>query len=299
MKKMKFTLGTTVLLLALLLTGKSWSQCSASFTFASSPSGMFMFGSTGTSTAVISNYWWLFGDGTSGYGITVNHVYNGNGTYTVTHGIGDSLTCSSTTTAIISVTNAPCTANTTFSMVKDSVTTLTWNAYPSYPFGVGSVTWVWGDGSTSNSLYPSHTYSVAGTYSICVIVTATCGATDTTCLNSSIYRSSESAAMITVHVLAKTGSTTGIEKYRNSLSDALLWPNPVSDKLHLQINKTATNQYKLELYDIKGKLVKAERITISDGNAGAEIDTGFLEKGLYVISLSDGTNQKTLRLVKE
>jgi PKD repeat protein len=298
MKKTKFTFGT-VLLLAFLLSGQSWSQCSASFTSASSPSGGVLFGSTGTSTAVISNYWWLFGDGTSGYGSSVTHMYNGNGTYTVTHGIGDSTTCSSTATAIISVTNAPCTANTVFNMVKDSVTALTWDAYPAYPFGVGSVTWVWGDGSTSNSMYPSHTYSAAGTYSICVIVTATCGATSTTCVNSAIYRSSESGAMITVRVLPKTGSTTGIQKYQDSFTEVQLWPNPVNDKFRLQINSTAVKQYKLELYDIKGKLIKTEHIAMDNGNSGTEIDTGFLEKGLYVLSLSDGANQKTLRLVKE
>ncbi|GAA4461916.1 hypothetical protein GCM10023093_07520 [Nemorincola caseinilytica] len=41
--------------------------------------------------------------------------------------------------------------------------------------GVDSVRWSFGDGGTSTSLAPSHTYSMAGTYTVCVRVYSPCG----------------------------------------------------------------------------------------------------------------------------
>jgi len=64
---------------------------------------------------------------------------------------------------------------------KDTALANTWNAYPNYSAQVTNATWNWGDGTSTQGLYPSHMYSTTGTYSICVQVFDIKGCTTPQC----------------------------------------------------------------------------------------------------------------------
>ncbi len=123
---------------------------------------------------VTGSWLWDFGDGNTSTQQNPTHIYAAPGTYTV---------CLTSTNSCIS------------DSVCQSVTVCS-PPTPSYTFNANSLTvdftdgstvsggtsWLWdlGDGNTSTQQNPSHTYSAAGTYTVCLTVTDGC-ATDSVC----------------------------------------------------------------------------------------------------------------------
>ena len=70
--------------------------------------------------------------------------------------------------------------------------------------------------------------------------------------------------------------------------DISIYPNPSSDTVYIDGNYT---QLKVVVYDILGKQVMNKSITNS-------IDISQLEKGVYILQLSDGVKLTTQRIIK-
>ena len=70
--------------------------------------------------------------------------------------------------------------------------------------------------------------------------------------------------------------------------DISIYPNPTSDIVYFDGNYS---QLKVVVYDILGKQVIKESITNS-------VDISQLEKGVYILQLSDGTKLTTQRIIK-
>lgn len=89
--------------------------------------------------------------------------------------------------------------------------------------GVDSVRWTFGDGGTSTSLSPVHTYTGAGTYSTCVRVYTACGMDmhcseiSTTCVATPLSSFSDTGKL--VHGFTYTGSTTGLDSVKWNFGD--------------------------------------------------------------------------------
>ena len=81
-------------------------------------------------------------------------------------------------------------------------------------------------------------------------------------------------------------STAGVDD-QNQL-DISIYPNPTSDIVYIEGNYT---QLKAVVYDILGKQVIKESIT-------NHIDISQLEKGVYILQLSDGVKLTTQRILK-
>ena len=72
-------------------------------------------------------------------------------------------------------------------------------------------------------------------------------------------------------------------------SDISIYPNPTSDMVYIDGNYF---QLKVVVYDILGKQVINKSITNS-------IDISQLEKGVYILQLSDGVKLTTKRIIKK
>ena len=70
--------------------------------------------------------------------------------------------------------------------------------------------------------------------------------------------------------------------------DISMYPNPASDIVYIDGNYS---QLKVVVYDILGKQVMNKPIKNT-------IDISQLEKGVYVLQLSDGTKRNTQRIIK-
>ncbi len=125
---------------------------------------------TDTSTGLINNWIWHFGDGMTSTVQNPSHIYTATGVYTVSlmvSGPGGSDTL--TRTNYITVTAAPPTADFAGApLVGTAPLTVTFTDASS-----GEITaylWNFGDGITSTVQNPSHTYTAAGVYTVSLTV---------------------------------------------------------------------------------------------------------------------------------
>ena len=123
---------------------------------------------------------WDFGDGALSPLQNPSHTYPSPGTYFVCLVVAD--TCGNDTTCdSVSVT-----CPTPVSGFNSNINFLIVN-FSDTSSGTGNLAWLWtfGDGGTSASQNPSHSYGTTGTYNVCLIVTDACGK-DTVCTSISV-----------------------------------------------------------------------------------------------------------------
>jgi PKD repeat protein len=125
-------------------------------------------------------------------------------------------------TIAVTITEPPALAI-TYTLVQD-VAPHTWDLFYTITGSTGPYTYSfnWGDASAnSNGPYPSHTYSVAGTYSICATVTNANGCTSTYCQNDAVFRSGNNSTYSNmVYINVKSG-TAGALAYQKMLADSV------------------------------------------------------------------------------
>ncbi len=135
------------------------------------------------STGPVTSWLWDFGDGSTSNEQHPSHTYAAAGKYTVQLTVTNTANGSSTKTidSFVSVylkPSAAFTANSTSGNVPVTVTFTDQSA--------GNPTsWLWdfGDGTTSTEQNPSHTYTVAGDYTVQLTITNECDASTTTQAN--------------------------------------------------------------------------------------------------------------------
>ncbi|HEX7415270.1 MAG TPA: PKD domain-containing protein [Bacteroidia bacterium] len=193
-----------------------------------------------------------------------------NGTYSVTV---SEMFCSATATVAVVVNPSPAVS---YTLVADAAPH-TWDAYPSYSSNsVDSARWYWGDGTSTLGLYPSHTYSVAGTYSICVIVTYTyssCPATS--CQNDAVSRSGNNSPYSNMVYINVLNSAAGIQTHNQTGVNIFSYGNAIIT------NGTIPQGQQLKVFNTLGQVV----LTTALQN---NIETN-LPSGIYTIQVIDNT----------
>ncbi len=124
----------------------------------------------------ITSYAWIFGDGTTGSGLTVSHTYATDGAYSVTLTVTDNSDARGTQSTTVHV-NVPPAA---FFTSACSRLACSFDGSGSSDPGGGTIVnhaWFFGDGTTASGAVVSHTYAAFGTYTVTLRVTDSGGAT--------------------------------------------------------------------------------------------------------------------------
>ncbi len=171
--------------------------------------------------------------------------------------------------------------------------------------GVYSYLWDFGDGTTSTDPYPTHTYDGNGPYVLCLTLNDLNGCTSVHCDSISIDGDGMYNGMtggegnrqdgFTINVQNPAGAN-GMEEL--SVSDVVLWPNPVVDELNVAINSAVRGAATFTVFDLNGRVVMNERHALN-GRTQLRLATEALEPGLYTLRINDGTrNLTSLRFVR-
>jgi PKD repeat protein len=157
------------LFLMCMLLGASVSRAACNASFISVPdsagSGV-TFTSTSTGTSGTTQYFWTFGDGSTGTAMNVYHVYNATGWFAICLVISDS-NCQSSYCDSVYIGNIGNVCQASFNAQTAGLTT----AFYSQSTGVSlNYLWDFGDGNTSTSQNATHTYAQAGQYLVCLII---------------------------------------------------------------------------------------------------------------------------------
>lgn len=138
-------------------------------------------GSASTDDGQIVSYVWSFGDGESGSGRTTSHVYELAGAYLVTLTVTDDRGLRSTSapaTVTVAAASNPVAAFTFSPTDPMAGTSLVFNAASStVPTGrtITGYNWEFGDGNLATGPAPTHVFTVAGTYTVTLVVTDNTG----------------------------------------------------------------------------------------------------------------------------
>jgi PKD repeat protein len=265
----------------------------AAFTYTTLSGGQVSYSKTAPSTNTNIVYFWYFGDGVSSNLINPTHTFSSAGNYTTyliaydsrSYVISNPLDtfafpCRAVNIVNLNITGIPCVANSNFSVSPTGVPQ-TYNINMIFPYNVTAAVWNWGDGTTSNLLYSSHTYSAAGNYDICLTVTTSCGTSTSTCFSQYLAKG-VSGNMVYVRVVAPPLSNS-IETNVDDPLSMELFPNPVNDGiLNLKMNKEIIPD-DIEVCDLLGKSIAV--YPVLNSRRSFEIDVSTLNSGLYFLRL--------------
>jgi hypothetical protein len=71
----------------------------------------------------------------------------------------------------------------------------------------------------------------------------------------------------------------------------VLYPNPVSDRLHLSFNSSAEGSVILSVYNVTGQWMKSSEFRMSEGSNDFDMSTAEFPAGLYLLKVSGDMNQ--------
>jgi hypothetical protein len=181
----------------------------------------------------------------------------------------------------------------TYTLTQDAAP-YTWDIYATYSSPNITATWDWGDGSTTNGLYPSHTYSVAGKYYICVNASISGNCSTLTCQNDSVYRlayNSANSSMVYVNVF---NGLSGIHQLSGNNEQVTLYPNPNNGVFNLSISQLENEKTNsIEVYNLIGECVHRQIVT----STNCQIDLGSLQNGIYNLSIISNEGVVNKRIV--
>lgn len=200
---------------------------------------------------------------------TASQTITAAGTYSVT--VTDANGCQDDDMISLSVNASP-TASFTYSA------NLLQHTFTDVSTGGSSWAWDFGDGNSSTQQNPAHSFGMAGTYTVTLIVTAN-GCSDTT---------SQVLDVIAI----------GLDDLSNGIN-AQVWPNPFENRFAMLLDLAASGKLSIELFDLPGQRVAA----IYDGEAAAgefryewQVPNGLAE-GTYLLRIRQGEKVLVKRMV--
>lgn len=164
--------------------GGGGSVCQANFGLDSSFCPNVNFLDLSTSQFPIVEWYWDFGDGNSSVAQNPSYTYSADGNYNVCLTTVSADSCVSTYCSTVNVNcfgggGSTCQAN--FGLDSSICPNVNFLDLSTSQFSIVEWYWDFGDGNTSVSQYPSHTYAANGNYNVCLTTVSSDSCTSTFC----------------------------------------------------------------------------------------------------------------------
>ncbi|MEY3444030.1 MAG: hypothetical protein RLZZ519_2311, partial [Bacteroidota bacterium] len=213
-----------------------------------------------------SQYLWTTGDTAQTIAVTAS------GTYSVA--VTNAFNCAASDTLNVATLNQP---SGTVSVDTSGCPNLVFTSSNTGGLAATQI-WNFGDGNTGTGANPSHVYAANGTYTVTFIQENACGADTVT---------------NTVTVNCLVGNTLPLG------AGILLYPNPTSGKVALELNIPHATQATLQLMDVNGKVILQQLTALNAGNHNVELDLSQLSAGMYLVRVVAEDIHWQTKVVKE
>jgi len=215
-----------------------------------------------------------------------------NGTYTLT------VTDSKGNTAEASVSiNCTCAPPSVSYVCSPSGVPHWYDLWTYYSPNTVSVTWYWGDGTSSSGFWVSHTYPTGAFYNICVTVFNACGDSANFCLLDSIFRM-QNLSFTHVNISNPNLSTAGIGQQPEQDFHLNIFPNPARDHVNVSYSLAGSTAVDIELYDVLGnEVMKIENDFKTSGDYQTQVNVAGLSSGIYLLKLGTENQVSTKRIL--
>ncbi len=172
------------------------------------------------------------------------------------------------------------------------------------------VLWDFGDGTTSNEIFPMHTYEGDGPYMLCLTIwTFDQGmllCEDTFCAE-------VSGDMIPGSIGGEGGEGANASGFTiniapmvvtdvNEIEESVSWnvyPNPFTSTFSMDVISKATDKAQMSIYDMQGNLVRGEELTLSNGENHLEFNLDNLSDGIYMLVVNTNSGKLEQRIIKQ
>lgn len=247
-----------------------------------------------------ATYLWDLGDGTTATGQYPSHTYASSGWYAVCLTVSDNTGAGCTQTYCDSVyadggVTAP-SCNADFILFQDSLGSGVYYAWNTSSGNNLSYFWDFGDGNTSTTAFPTHTYNAVGVYGICLSVSDNNGCASTHC--DTLYIVVKSAGT-TLNVM-EPGAFAGIEQI-NAFNEVQLFPNPNNGDFKVAINVSESVDATIFISNLMGQTVKNLSVQLYQGENLINMNESLLPTGVYILNVvNESTGEMTVkRLIKD
>ncbi len=203
---------------------------------------------------------WLFGDGGSAATQNPSHTYSAPGTFTVCLTIADS--CGSDSSCN-SITLVNCTEPTAAFSQTAAGLVVTFTDQSTTQTTISTWLWDFGDGNTSASQNPSHTYTAPDTVLVCLTVTDSC-TDDSTCTTLIV------------------DSTIAMDRTL-PMPDITLFPNPTGEKFEVYFSQGPVSGFVIEITDMAGRQIFESAID-AIGQIH-QVNMGLIPDGTYSVKI--------------
>jgi N-acetylneuraminic acid mutarotase/PKD repeat protein len=219
----------------------------------------------------------------------VNVPYNTQGTYCVS--VTDTTGCIATdckTLVDSQMVYPPCSI---FIVVYPDSNLSGWYYATIYVSGANHLSYLWdfGDGSTSNQLFPSHTYATPGYYTICLTVSDTAAHCSFTFCDSSFYAYKNGGGPMK-HFQVNNQVALGIKDVSSSHTVGI-YPNPANAEITIQADGQKVDH--ASIYNIAG-----QKVIDTDNPIQNKVSVSQLPDGIYVIDIKVKDEMSRIKFTK-
>ena len=93
--------------------------------------------------------------------------------------------------------------------------------------------------------------------------------------------------------------TSAVRDFDAEQLQVYAFPNPVSEQLYLALTTGRAEQLALRLSDVSGRVLRQEMLELNAGNQVLSFDLSKQAAGVYLLSLRQGDQVKTIRVLKQ
>jgi hypothetical protein len=138
--------------------------------------------------------------------------------------------------------------------------------------------WNFGDGETSTSVNPTHTYQTNGSYTITLTASnPDCG---------------ESVFSAQLELSVGIGSIEGVDMIQ-------LYPNPTRGLITLAFNSLNNQSFEVRITDATGRLIQVDAMANYIGQFNKQYDLSDKAKGVYFFTVTSERGSINFRVVKD